>query len=243
MIGVGDGRLIVGLMSLATLLCQSGCISAASVGHSGTRLVDLSHKADSLQSAYSLPDGNIVLFVSGRLSKQEGKADFSLLIPKASLLRIKDATKAAYASDRGDRTMFHYDASIGPSAELKLESWTPLKTDREKRPLVPPVDFNGSIPPQNTPVLYAIDRAPGASNEKGLKELWGEVRLVYVDTYPDGTVFRCEIVPKAEHIMKTRNGRAWLPVTVPLDVATMPVQVLWGALFVAAFAGEAVGSR
>ncbi|HEY8960901.1 MAG TPA: hypothetical protein VIM57_01770 [Luteolibacter sp.] len=239
-------RIFLILIGIAVLVSQSGCISIASVGHSGKRLVDLSHKADALQSAYVLPDGNIVVFVSGRLSKQEGKADFSLLVPKEALLKIKKEKKAAYASKSGYRTMCSYDASIGPSSDLKLEGWRPLKTDRERRPYdpgAPGLEFDDSIPPQNAPVIYAMDRAAGASNEKGLKGLWGEVQLVYVDTYPDGTVFRCEIIPKAERIEKTRNGLAWLPVTVPLDVATLPAQTLWGALFVLISAGEAVGNR
>jgi hypothetical protein len=244
------GRLTVGLICLAILLCQSGCISAASVGHSGTRLADLSHKADALESAYTLPDGNIVIFVSGRLSGQEGESHFSLLIPKEALVKIKEEAKAAYLSESGYRTMFRYDATIGPSSELKIESWAKLKTDRE-RPRPPPdkehpfiylVDYAASIPAQDAPVIYVMDRAPGAANEKGLKNLWGNMQLAYVDRYPDGTIFRCEIIPKAERITKTRNGLAWLPITVPLDIVTLPAQALWGALFVVASAGEAVGN-
>jgi hypothetical protein len=240
--------LLISLMGIAVLIAHSGCISAASVGHSGKRLVDLSHKVDVLQSAYLLPDGNIVVFVSGRLSKYKGKADFSLLVPRPALLKIKEVRRAAFASESGYRTMSSYDASIGPSSELRLESWSPLKTDREKQPDVhvygtAPLEYDDYIPAQNLPVLYAIDRAPGASNEKGLKELWGGVELIYVDTYPDGTVFRCKLVPKAERIEKTRNGLVWLPVTVPLDVATLPAQALWGAIFVAVSAAEAAGNR
>jgi hypothetical protein len=239
----GRRWLIVSLLAAAALLCHSGCISAASVGHSGKVLVDLSHKADALHSAYVLPDGNIVVFVRGRLSGKEGAADFSLLVPQAALLKLKEEKQAAYASKSGDRTMFSYNASIGPSSELKSGPWNALKTDQARLRQTFTVSFSDSLPPQSAPVLYAMNRASGATNEQELKSLWGGVRLIYVDTYPDGTAFRCEIIPKAERIEKTRNGVAWLPVTIPLDVATLPAQALWGALFIAVSAAEAAGNR
>lgn len=201
----------------------------------------MSHKADAVLSAYRAADDNIVIFVKGRLTEKEGAGEFSLLVPKAALTKIKEERRSEHWGDNISGTggsFYGYDAMIGPPSELKLSDWTPMKVEKEKAPVVWMAEPNDYMPAQAVPVIYVLPRATNAANGDGLRNLWGAVHIVYVDTNPDGTVFRCSITPKAQRIEKTRNGIAWLPVTVPLDVATLPAQALWGALFVITLAGE-----
>jgi hypothetical protein len=224
---------VIGLCCLCSL---SGCISIYSVTHSGKTLVDLSHKADAVLSAYRTPDDDIVIFVKGRFTEKEGAGEFSLLVSKAGLEMIREQSRIERSKGWVNRS-YSYEAMIRPPSELKLDGWTSVRVEKENSPVFSLAQNDAYMPLHGAPAIYPLPRAPSALNRDDVIKLWGAVDIVYVDINPDGTAFRCSITPKAEPIEKTWNGKAWLPLTVPLDVVTLPAQALFGTLFVILMAG------
>jgi hypothetical protein len=205
----------------------SGCVTSTVMQLAG-RPGPPSHQADQVLSAYQLADGNIVLFVKGRLQGVKGKSEFSLLVPKAELERMR----AEHATTKRDARLFTYSAPIGPSGTYMADGWLPIPIRREKS------DANRySIPADREPVLYELPRALDAENGKGLREYWGDVMLVFVEPGEDQRTFRVDIAPNAQRVKG--NASKWLPITVPADIVTLPVQAMWAALFVAGMAGVA----
>jgi len=172
-----------------------------------------SHKADRAIAAYRLRDGNLVVFVSGRLQGVKGESNFSLLVPRADIDRMK-AERAAVHETR----VFPYLATIGPSSDYKAGVWSSIPTQRVRD------DFDPyRIPASDEPIIYEMPESPE------LRKTWGDIELVYVEPYPDQSPFRIYVMPKAQHV----KGQAskWLPLTPAADAATLPLQALWSALF------------
>jgi hypothetical protein len=208
-------------------LALSGCVTSAV-----TQLAGLpgppSHQADRLIAAYQMTDGNIVLFVKGRIHGVRGESEFSLLLPRAEMARIKSEHEVTVHEDR----VFKYNAVIGPSTAYMGDGWSPLTIVRERAEVDP-----YTISASREPVLYELPRALKADNGKGLREYWGNSVLVYVEAYPDQSSFRLDIAPDAQRIKG--NASKWLPASVAADIVTLPLQAMWAALFVVTVAGEA----
>jgi len=208
-------------------LALSGCVTSAV-----TQLAGLpgspTHQADRLVAAYRMTDGNIVLFVKGRIHGVRRESEFSLLVPRAEMARIKSEHAVTVHEDR----VFEYNAVIGPSIAYMGEGWKSLTIVRELAEVDP-----YAIPASPEPVLYEFPRALKADNGKGLREYWGNSVLVYVEAYPDQSSFRLDIAPDAQRIKG--NASKWVPAAMAADIVTLPVQAMWTALFVVTMAGEA----
>jgi hypothetical protein len=178
-----------------------------------------SHKPDHAVSAYTLPDGNLVIFVSGRLRGVDGESQFSMLVPRSELDRIK--TKFAHQRHTDNYFWQWYTAPIGPSLDYRADGWASMPIERHVVELDPYTYAN--LPATQSPMLYEVPA------QKGIDKYWGNVKLLYVETYPDGAPFRVEISPQVT-LVKGSAGK-WLPLTVPADILTLPAQALWGALF------------
>jgi hypothetical protein len=187
-----------------------------------------SHKADRLLSAHRTADGDFVVFVKGRLHGVKGESEFSLLVPRAAVERLK----IRRAEAKHDESVFNYDAPIGPSGAYMAEGWREIPIKKETTD----VDRH-TIPAASEAVFYELPSALGASNGKGLRAYWGDVRLMYVEPYEDQGTLRIDITPDAQRV--EGNASKWLPLTIPADIVTLPIQAMWTSLFVVAMAGVA----
>lgn len=221
--------LIVGLV----LLFLSGCISLAVVGHSGGTLKGMSHRVDKVISAHQLPDKNVVIFVSGRLTDKEEYAEFSLLVRHEEIQKIKESRDAPFLG--------RYKADIGPPSTYKQSDWREITVvnvaSREE------VEWINNVPLETPPKIYIRTLGDDKQTE-GIAKRDGKVEIYYVEPsltmHPNSPKLKLTIIPNAEEILTKRNY-LWLPVTVPLDVATLPAQAIWGALFGISVVGEGVG--
>lgn len=208
-------------------LLLSGCVTstvAQLAGGPGTP----SHQADHVVAAYQMPDGNIVLFVKGRIHGVKGESDFSLLLPRVEIEKLK----TEHESTRGEDRIFRYAATIGPSIAYMSEGWRPLAIARKA------TEVNShAILAASEPVLYELPRALTADNGNGLRKYWGNVELIYVEPYADNGSFRLDIAPKAQWVKG--NASKWIPVAVAADIVTLPAQAMWAALFIGTMAGVA----
>ena len=211
---------IVPVRALALLACLALCGCVTSVVRQLAEMPsDASHRVDRAVSAFTLPDGNLVIFVKGRLRGTPGESEFSLLVPRAELDRLK--TKVADRRHTDNYFQQWYDAPVGPSSDYQVGDWRPMPVERRGGTLDSYTYAN--LPPTHVPMLYEVPE------DEGIGKYWGKVDLLYVEAYPDGAAFRVEISPQVTLVKG--SATKWLPLTIPADVATLPAQALWGVLF------------
>lgn len=211
---------IAATIALPALACVAlgGCVTSAVTQVAGMP-TNVSHRPDRAVSAYRLPDGNLVIFVDGRMRGVRGESSFSMLVPRDALDRLKEQSAHRRHTDNYFRVW--YDAPIGPSIAHRLDGWTEIPIERVGSRLDSYALAN--LPAGTAPLLYEVPE------DKGLGEHWGRVNVLYVERYSDGAPFRVEINPQVTRVKG--NAAKWLPLTVPADIVSLPAQALWGALF------------
>jgi hypothetical protein len=208
------------LVTLALMLPSlSGCFTASARQIKGD-WHDGSHKPDAVLEAHTLPDQNIVVLVQGRLSGSEELVSFSLFVSRSEL----DQLKLRFVADHGARAVFNIKAPIVMPPQESRPEWSSLKLSMSSAPLE-----ERGLPSGDVPVLYV---GPAQWGDR-----WGHAKMIYVETFSDGTPFRCEIHPMADRLTHERDWRWWLPLTVPLDIVTLPLQAVWAVIAAVGLAG------
>ncbi len=221
-------------LAIGLLPLLSGCISATAIQVLEVNSSKRSHVADRANAAYRTDSGDVVIFVGGRLAEHEADAHFSLVLSKHEISRIRTEFSDGFHLDNSNRLLPVCRASIGPDANFRLPDWTLLPLSPSTYPEGRWENLELAYPASgSSPAVFASERGVGGTNQKDLQSRWGEIELFYTDTYPDGTALRCLVEPDAVEVRTGLNGKLLLPITVPLDVATLPLQAVWAALFVA----------
>ena len=200
----------------------AGCISLAVTGHSGGKSLGSTHKPDELLAGYQLPDGSLVVELKGRLRENDGPVTFSLSVPAEEIRKARNEQCLTPSKCSNDWQTLS-EASISDPPLLKTERWHPLSIQHN----------GGTIPrplPPDTPAALYVN--PVANIEAGKSS--GHIRIVYAESLSNGAIFTLKIEPQE---LKEKRSLKWLPLTIPVDIVTLPLQAIWGLLVIPILAG------
>lgn len=226
------------IVSLALFMCLpvlSGCITASAIQQANTSIVTRRYaSADRIAMAALTPDQQLCVFFEKDSTNAVGKSQFSLPVPLVLL-----SNNVQELCDR-DFRMRNVDGSYQTRhvsyAVLRIpgnaisKNWPLLKTARPDLQFIPVGEL--VMRRQVGPAFYHYTDFPLLSNATQTVYLTrtNPIEFVYVDPSLKRSFNVLSIQPDA--VTKKQPGCYFLlPITVPLDIATLPVQLPIGIMF------------
>jgi hypothetical protein len=215
--------IFLGILFLQVVL--SGCLTGITVASATCEhLAYLHDKVAHVEKAAVTPDNKLVIWVNGQMAGADCPGNYTVT---ASLARLEPGASAFTSGHEGENNMGHvrrtdiidgWDAESMRSGDLRPVGTAPLvvlpRHDRaysewQRR------QFTGVEAAERT--VYVV--VPNGEDDLNLT-------LVYVEhgRLPEQTFFNLESksvrVPHRYHLL------LWLPITIPVDAATLPIQLL-----------------
>jgi len=215
---------------LAVLPFLSGCITSLTMDSANTRTFKtLPDAVDRVEQASITGDNNLLIFIEARMTNSSERGQYTLVVPLAGI----QANTTRYPSDSTNmiivgslklprnRVLGGWAAKEGATGDWKAVSVGP--------PIVMPESGNLWSVVSKYKVLPGADRTIYQITDlKTTNRSDGPAPMVfiYVDARSDRAFSFLQVDPVTYWTAKRSEKKLWLlPLTIPLDLATIPVQL------------------